>query len=50
MTPGEVLEFEAQPHWRNALRVRVWDDKAKIVGWTVPGLEAYAERIRRLAK
>lgn len=44
-TPEEVAEFEGNPHFRQALRLRHWDDEAKIVGLVVPGLAHYRARI-----
>lgn len=37
MSAGEVAAFEREPHFRDAVRVRVWDDQAK-----APGLETAA--------
>jgi gamma-butyrobetaine dioxygenase len=37
--------FEAEPHYRDAVRLRRWDDRAKIPGLTVPPLAHYAPRI-----
>jgi gamma-butyrobetaine dioxygenase len=37
----EAAEFEANPHFRAAVRLRDWDDRAKVPGLDVPGLEHY---------
>jgi [1-hydroxy-2-(trimethylamino)ethyl]phosphonate dioxygenase len=44
-TPPEVSAFEREPHWRAALRLRVWDDEAKVPGWQVPGLDHYRAKV-----
>ncbi len=48
MTPEEVAAFEADPHYREAVRLRRWDDRAKILGLDVPNLEHYRDRIEGL--
>jgi len=45
LTPAEAATFDREPHGRDALRLRAWDDTAKVPGWTVPGLEHYRGRI-----
>ena len=45
MTPAEVARFAANPHQREAVRLRRWDDEAKVPGLDVPGLEHYLDRI-----
>jgi phosphonate degradation associated HDIG domain protein len=42
MTPAEVKQFEARPFSREAVRLRHWDDEAKIVGLRTPDLEHFA--------
>jgi phosphonate degradation associated HDIG domain protein len=37
----EMREFESNPHFREAVALRRWDDAAKIPGLAVPGLEHY---------
>lgn len=46
----EVAAFEANPHHEEAVRLRRWDDGAKVVGREVPGLDHYRERIARLIR
>jgi [1-hydroxy-2-(trimethylamino)ethyl]phosphonate dioxygenase len=41
MTAAEVAAFEAEPFFREALRVREWDDRGKIPGLTTPDLGSY---------
>jgi [1-hydroxy-2-(trimethylamino)ethyl]phosphonate dioxygenase len=45
MGTEEVAEFEANPFWRDAVLLRRWDDRAKVSGWEVPGLEHYRARL-----
>jgi [1-hydroxy-2-(trimethylamino)ethyl]phosphonate dioxygenase len=40
-TPAEARAFELQPHFEAAVKLRRWDDGAKVPGLDVPGLEAY---------
>lgn len=40
-TPEEVAAFESDPYHRDAVRLRRWDDQAKVVGLDVPGLDHY---------
>jgi phosphonate degradation associated HDIG domain protein len=40
-SPGESAEFENNPHFQDAVRLRRWDDEAKIPGLAVPGVEHY---------
>jgi len=44
-TEAEAREFEQQPFAREAVRLRRWDDLAKVPGMPVPGLDHYRERI-----
>jgi phosphonate degradation associated HDIG domain protein len=39
----EASEFEARPHYRQAVMLRRWDDEAKIPGLPVPPLGDYRE-------
>jgi phosphonate degradation associated HDIG domain protein len=40
-----IQAFEAEPFHREAVRLRHWDDRAKIPGLSVPSLDHYAPRI-----
>jgi phosphonate degradation associated HDIG domain protein len=40
-TQAEAREFEQSPFAREAVRLRRWDDMAKVPGLDVPGLEHY---------
>jgi predicted HD phosphohydrolase len=48
MDDEERASFEAEPFWREAVRLRRYDEAAKVAGLEVPGIEAYASRARRL--
>jgi phosphonate degradation associated HDIG domain protein len=50
MTGPEIAAFEAKPYWREAIRVRQWDDEGKVAGLRTPDFSAYASLIDRLAK
>jgi gamma-butyrobetaine dioxygenase len=45
MQPDEVARFEAEPHFRAAVRLRHWDDMAKVPGLAIVGFEHYRERM-----
>jgi phosphonate degradation associated HDIG domain protein len=42
MTPAEVTQFETRPFFQDAVRLRRWDDAAKVVGMATPDLEHFA--------
>ena len=46
----ELARFAANPHRDDAVRLRRWDDLAKIPGLVVPGISHYRDRIERLAR
>jgi predicted HD phosphohydrolase len=48
MTATEVKTFEDNAHYLDAVRLRHYDDQAKVVGLEVPGLEHYRERLQRM--
>ena len=49
MSVREVAQFEAEPFWREALRVRHWDDQGKVAGLKTLALSDYAPLIERMA-
>jgi phosphonate degradation associated HDIG domain protein len=49
LSPEEVAEFERNPYYAEAVRLRRWDDAAKIAGQIVPGVEHYRARLTRQA-
>jgi [1-hydroxy-2-(trimethylamino)ethyl]phosphonate dioxygenase len=50
MSAPEVAQFEAQVLYREAVRLRHWDDQGKVAGLKTMPLEAYASLIERLAR
>ena len=42
-TPEQAAAFRAKPHAEDAMRVRRWDDAAKVAGATTPPLSYYLE-------
>jgi predicted HD phosphohydrolase len=49
MAPHEIAAFEAEPYFRQAVRVRRWDDQGKVAGLSIPSLEDYSGLIGSLA-
>ncbi|MEM7171106.1 MAG: HD family phosphohydrolase [Pseudomonadota bacterium] len=41
MSPAEKAAFEKEPHWKEAVQLRLWDDEAKVTGRQVPGFDDY---------
>jgi gamma-butyrobetaine dioxygenase len=50
MSPAEAAQFRLDPHHDPAIRLRRWDDEAKVPGLEVPGPEHYRSRIEAAAK
>jgi gamma-butyrobetaine dioxygenase len=50
MSPAEVAAFEANATFRDAVRLRYWDDTAKIPGLPVPGPLHYRGRLEAVAR
>jgi phosphonate degradation associated HDIG domain protein len=48
MSPTEVALFEKETHFKDALRVRVWDDRGKIPGVATPELADYRSLVESL--
>jgi gamma-butyrobetaine dioxygenase len=44
-TASEIAEFEKLAFWQDAVRLRRWDDRAKVAGWDVPGLGHYRAHV-----
>jgi phosphonate degradation associated HDIG domain protein len=49
MTPSACKAFNQLPGAAAAIRLRRWDDAAKVVGLDVPPLDAYRELLTRVA-
>jgi gamma-butyrobetaine dioxygenase len=45
-----VGAFEGELFFRDAVRLRRWDDQAKVVGLAVPGLDHYRGRLAAVAR
>lgn len=50
MSVEETRAFEREPYYREAVRVRHWDDQGKVAGLTVPPLEAYLDMLNAAAR
>ena len=50
MTLAEIAEFEGNPFFRDAVRLRHWDDTAKVPGLPVPGPSHYRDRLSAAAR
>jgi len=50
MSADEIRAFEQNPYFRDSLRLRRWDDTAKIPGLEVPPIESYRSQIEALDK
>lgn len=49
MSSAEMAAFKAEPYSRDAIRVRQWDDQAKVAGLQTPDWNHYRSMIERLA-
>ena len=49
MSAPEVSQFENERYFREALRVRRWDDDGKVAGLQTPALDSYGVLIAQLA-
>jgi predicted HD phosphohydrolase len=49
MSASEAAHFETEPCWREALRVRRWDDQGKVAGLKTLALHDYTPLIERVA-
>lgn len=50
MSAAEVARFEQEPHHREAVRLRQWDDQGKVAGLLTAPLQAYTALIDSLAR
>jgi predicted HD phosphohydrolase len=48
MTRDEAASFEAESFYREAVRVRRWDDAGKVAGLATPKLEDYRALINSM--
>ena len=49
-TAEEARLFVAKPYARDAMRVRRWDDQAKVPGKVTPGIDHYLEVVARTTR
>lgn len=49
MSPGEILDFEADAEFRHAVALRRADDAGKVPGLAVPGLDSWLDALEREA-
>lgn len=49
MTSDEVSEFEKRQFFADAVRLRKWDDAAKVVGLDTPRLDHFASYVHRVS-
>jgi phosphonate degradation associated HDIG domain protein len=50
MSPEEISRFEAEPFYKQAIRVREWDDQGKIAGLKTAALLEYRALLEGLAR
>jgi predicted HD phosphohydrolase len=50
MSGDEVGEFEGRPFFADAVRLRKWDDAAKVVGLNTPPLDHYGVYVGRVSR
>lgn len=48
MTAAEVEEFRSRPHWQAAVKLRRYDEAAKVPGRQVPAFSSYRDRVQGL--
>lgn len=46
MTQAEIADFESEPNYEAALRIRAWDDAAKVPGQRTPSIESFIPDLR----
>ncbi|MFA6043811.1 MAG: phosphonate degradation HD-domain oxygenase [Phycisphaerales bacterium] len=49
MSEAECQQFEANPHYKDAVRLRRWDDAAKIENLETPSIEYFAKYLDQTA-
>lgn len=50
MTAEEVKAFESNPYYREAVRVRIWDDEGKQPGMVTPAFRHYMPLLKRVVE
>ena len=49
MSQAECTQFESNPHYKDAVRLRRWDDEAKIENLETPSIEYFAKYLDMVA-
>ncbi len=49
MSSEEVEQFRSNPHWESAVRLRRWDDAAKVTDLPTPSVEYFAKYMSQVA-
>jgi [1-hydroxy-2-(trimethylamino)ethyl]phosphonate dioxygenase len=49
MSAAEIARFEQEPHYKEAVRVRYWDDQGKVAGFVAPPFETYRPLLESIA-
>ena len=49
MSRAQAEAFRAEPHWREAVRLRLWDDRGKVAGLVTRPLADYRDLIESVA-
>ena len=47
MSEKELMDFKSSTHWRDALRLRIWDDLAKDPKIKTPSLDHYLDFLKK---
>jgi predicted HD phosphohydrolase len=50
MSAQDVEDFRGRPGWEQAVELRLIDDRGKVMGLEVPGLEAYRDALARVVR
>jgi predicted HD phosphohydrolase len=50
MSPAEQEAFRGNPHWQAALRLRRYDEAAKVAGAATPSLAHFLPLLARVAR
>jgi phosphonate degradation associated HDIG domain protein len=50
MTAEEIAQFESNRYYKDAVKLRLWDDTAKVPGLSVPPIKHYRARLIRVQR
>ena len=50
MTAEEIADFEALPHWQAAIRLRRYDEGAKVKGLTTPPIAHFMPYVAQVLR